>query len=131
MKVDAASVALSGLRASGERLRASAHNVANLLTEDFRPERVVQSAEAEGGVSTTVERAAPSRALVERAAPSRALVERAAPSRALVERAAAPAEVDLASELVDQQLAALQGKASLRVLDVHLDMLGSVLDLHG
>jgi flagellar basal body rod protein FlgC len=101
MKVDAASVALSGLRASGERLRASAHNVANLLTEDFRPERVVQSAEAEGGVSTTVE------------------------------RAATPAEVDLASELVDQQLAALQGKASLRVLDVHLDMLGSVLDLHG
>jgi flagellar basal body rod protein FlgC len=100
MSIDPSSAALSGLRASGVRLRSSAHNVANLLTEDFRAERVIQAAEAGGGVST------------------------------LVERAAQPAEVDLASELVDQRLAALQGRACLRVLEVHHDLLGSVLDLH-
>jgi hypothetical protein len=98
--IDAASAALSGLRASGVRLRSSAHDVANLLTADFRPERVVQSAEAGGGVSTRVE------------------------------RAAQPAEVDLAAELFEQQLASLQGRACLRVLDVHFDLLGTVLDLH-
>ena len=100
MQIDPATAALSGLRAAGVRLRSSAHNVANLLTEDFHPERVVQEAEAVGGVSTRVE------------------------------RSPAPAEVDLASELVDQQLASLQGRACLRVLDVHFDMLGSILDLH-
>ena len=100
MLIDATSAALSGLRAAGARLGSSAHDVANLLTEDFHPERAVQSAEPTGGVSTRVE------------------------------RAPAPAEVDLASELVDQDLAALQGRASLRVLDVQLGLLGSLLDLH-
>ena len=100
MRIDPATAALSGLRAAGVRLRSSAHNVANLLTEDFHPERVVQEAEATGGVS------------------------------ARVERSAQPAEVDLASELVDQQVASLQGRASLRVLETHLGMLGRILDLH-
>jgi flagellar hook protein FlgE len=101
MEIDPASAALSGLRAAGVRLRSSAHNVANLLTEDFHPQRVVQEAEASGGVSTRIE------------------------------RSARPAEVDLASELVDQQLASLQGRACLRVLDTQFDILGSLLDLHG
>jgi hypothetical protein len=100
MRLDAISAALSGVRAAGVRLRASAHSVANLLTDDFHPERVVQSAEAQGGVSTRVE------------------------------RSPVPAEVDLASELVDQQLASLQARASLRVLEVESDLLGRVLDLH-
>lgn len=101
MRIDPATAALSGLRAAGARMRSSAHNVANLLTEDFHPERVVQEAEGSGGVSTRVE------------------------------RSPRPAEVDLATELVDQQQALLQGKACLRVLDTHFDMLGSILDLHG
>ena len=100
MLIDATSAAISGLRAAGVRLGTSAHNVANLLTEDFRSERVIQSDEPTRGVS------------------------------ARVERAPVPAEVDLASEFVDQDLAALQGRASLRVLDVQLDLLGSLLDLH-
>jgi flagellar basal body rod protein FlgG len=101
MLLDALSAAVSGVRAAGARLRSSAHNVANLLTEDFHPERVVQAAEAQGGVNTRVE------------------------------RSPAPAEVDLAAELVEQQRAALAGKASLRVIDVQLDLLGRVIDLHG
>jgi hypothetical protein len=100
MSVDAITAALSGLRAAGARLRSSAHNVANLLTEDFHPERVVQSAEPQGGVSVRVE------------------------------RFPEPAEVDLAAELVEQQRASLAGRASLRVLDTQLGLLGCVLDLH-
>jgi len=100
MPVDAITASLSGLRAAGERLRSSAHNVANLLTEDFHPERVVQSAEPQGGVSVQVE------------------------------HSPAPAEVDLAAELVEQQRAVLAGRASLRVLETQMGLLGSVLDLH-
>ena len=101
MQIGPATAALSGLRAAGVRLRSSAHNVANLLTEDFHPERVVQEAEGSGGVSTRVE------------------------------RSAQPSEVDLATELVDQQQAMLQARACLRVLDTHFDMPGSILHLHG
>jgi flagellar hook protein FlgE len=99
MTISATSAGLSGLQAAGVRLRASAHNVANWMTEDFHPERVIQSARAEGGVSTQVE------------------------------RSAEPQPVDLAEQLVEQRLAALQGRACLRVIDTELDMLGSLLDL--
>jgi flagellar basal body rod protein FlgG len=100
MPIDALSAALSGVRAAGVRLQVSAHNVANLGTDDFHPERVVQMDDALSGVQTRVE------------------------------RSPVPAEVDLASELVEQRLASLQGRASLRVLDVQLGLLGSLLDLH-
>jgi flagellar basal body rod protein FlgB len=46
------STALSGISAANERLRASAHNVANLQTPGFKPERVEQSERPEGGVKT-------------------------------------------------------------------------------
>ena len=101
MRVDGLSIGLSGIRAAGTRLRSSAHNVANLLTESFRPERVVQQDRAGGGVTASVE------------------------------RAATPQPVDLAGELVDQQLASLQGKASMRAIDTQLDVLGSLLDIRG
>ena len=48
------SIALSGMRAAQTSLDASAHNVANLNTPDFRRQEVVQTAEKDGGVSTTV-----------------------------------------------------------------------------
>ncbi|MCX2861458.1 flagellar basal body rod protein [Paucibacter sp. PLA-PC-4] len=50
------STALSGISAANERLRASAHNTANLQTPGFRPERVVQTSLPEGGVVAGVER---------------------------------------------------------------------------
>ena len=43
-------IATSGLRAADAALRASAHNLANLQTEGFRRERVVQTAQVDGGV---------------------------------------------------------------------------------
>jgi len=47
-----ASIALSGLQHAQQRLQASAHNIANLATEGFSPQRAVGSARPGGGVET-------------------------------------------------------------------------------
>ncbi len=54
-RIDA--IASSGMRAASQALRASAHNLANVQTEDFRREKVLQTAEAQGGVRATPTRA--------------------------------------------------------------------------
>lgn len=45
------------MRGAQMRLDASAHNIANTQTEDFRPQQVVQTESAGGGVDTSVTRA--------------------------------------------------------------------------
>ena len=52
------SIALSGLNAAQLRMDASAHNIANQSTENFRRQEVVQESEATGGVKTSVRRSA-------------------------------------------------------------------------
>jgi flagellar basal body rod protein FlgG len=99
MAADALSIALSGISGAHKRVEAASHNVANLLTEDFRPVRVLQSSRASGG--STVE----------------------------VEQAAEPEPVSLAREFIESDLAAIQAKASARIVEVDLDMLGSLLDI--
>lgn len=47
-------IALSGMNAAPTTLNSSAHNVANMNTSGFRRQEVVQSAQAGGGVSTTL-----------------------------------------------------------------------------
>lgn len=101
MAVDAIGSSLSGVRSAFARRNASAHNVANLLTEDFRPLRTRQLEVEAGG------------------------------SRVEVERAATPETIDLARELVDSSVASVQAKASLRVLDTNLDLVGSLIDTLG
>jgi flagellar hook-associated protein FlgK len=51
------SIALSGLQAAQEAARASAHNIANAETEDFRRVEVTQQAREGGGVDTHTRRA--------------------------------------------------------------------------
>ena len=51
-------IALSGMNAAQTGLLAGAHNIANLGTRNFRRQEVVQSAQAEGGVTTTLTQAA-------------------------------------------------------------------------
>jgi hypothetical protein len=101
MAIDAIGSSLSGIRSGFQRNNVAAENVANLLTEDFRPLRARQL-EIEGGGS-----------------------------RVEVERASEPEPVDLAGELVGSSLAALQTKASLRVLDTNLDLIGQLVDTLG
>jgi flagellar hook-associated protein FlgK len=48
------SIALSGMNAAQTTLNSSAHNIANMNTSGFRRQEVVQSAQAGGGVATTL-----------------------------------------------------------------------------
>ncbi len=52
-----ASIALSGMNAAQTRLRASAHNVANLATEGFQRQQVQQTPQPGGGVTAQIGRA--------------------------------------------------------------------------
>ncbi|WP_088280826.1 flagellar basal body protein [Ideonella sp. A 288] len=52
-----ASIALSGLSAAQHQMQSSAHNVANLATDGFRRQQVVQSAAPGGGVTTSLAQA--------------------------------------------------------------------------
>jgi flagellar hook protein FlgE len=48
------SIALSGMNAAQVALAASAHNIANLNTVGFRRQEVVQTEQADGGVSSMI-----------------------------------------------------------------------------
>jgi flagellar hook protein FlgE len=50
------SISLSGMQAAQTRLDASAHNIANQQTEGFQPLEVQQTTQAEGGVTSQVQR---------------------------------------------------------------------------
>jgi flagellar hook protein FlgE len=53
-----ASIALSGMNAAQVSLRTRGHNIANLGTQDFRREQVLQAEAVNGGTTTSVTRAA-------------------------------------------------------------------------
>lgn len=52
------SIALSGMNAAQTTLNSSAHNIANMNTTGFRRQEVVQTAQTDGGVSTSLSAAA-------------------------------------------------------------------------
>ena len=97
--MDTLGIALSGMQSAQTRVAVSAHNVANLLTEGFRPQRAVQTSVAAGG------------------------------SQAGVETAPSPEPVSLDQEIVDQIVAKHQYQASARVLGISAQMRGSLFDL--
>jgi flagellar hook protein FlgE len=93
------SIGLSGIASAIKRVEVSSHNIANLQTEDFRPLRSRQYSRDTGGSGVDVE------------------------------PAAEPERVSVAREFVDTELAAVQAKASARVLKTDLEILGSILDI--
>jgi len=94
------SVALSGIESAQRRVQVASQNIANLNTKDFHPIRAQQSSVASGG----------------------SVLE--------TERSPEPEPVSVAGEYVGMDLAAVQAKASARVVATDLDLLGSLLDLH-
>ncbi len=105
-------IAQSGLLAATARLDVSAHNVANLLTDGFRPLRVDSAEAAGGGVTTTAWRPP------DPAAESRA-------DRALV----AASGTDLLTEQVAQQQAAAAYRANLATLKTADELQATLLGL--
>lgn len=97
--MDVMQTALSGMRSAGTRIAASAHNLANLQTENFQPQRVNQTSRASGG------------------------------SEARVQESGSAARVSIAQEVVAQIQAKTQYTGSLRVLDVGSEMRGQLLDI--
>lgn len=55
--MNASAIAQSGMNAALLRLDSSAHNIANLQTENFRRQEVVQESLAQGGVKASVKQA--------------------------------------------------------------------------
>jgi flagellar basal body rod protein FlgC len=92
-------IALSGITAAERQQRVAAHNVANFQTEGVRPFTARQVALPAGGAVTEVE------------------------------QSSTPDRIDLAREIVRSELASTQARASLRVLDTHLDLIGSIIDI--
>jgi len=97
--MDSLGIALSGMQSAQTRVGVSAHNLSNLLTEDFRPQRSVQRSLPSGG------------------------------SRAVVVQTEAAEPVSLVREVVGQQLAGVQYTASARVFAAGAEMRGQLLDI--
>lgn len=93
------SIAAAGFDAAARRLGVTAHNLANLGTEGFRPLRARQVALESGG------------------------------SAVQVEQVADPEPVDAAREFVEQIRASFQARASLRVLGVAAELSGRLVDI--
>ena len=98
--MDALIIAATGMRSAERRLAASAHNVANLRTEDFHPLEVHQRDLPDGGGSEVLVRQEPQ-----------------------------PREVDLIEETVEQLLASVQFRASFGAFQIAADVRGRLFDL--
>jgi flagellar basal-body rod protein FlgC len=108
-------IALSGLQAASLRLDASAHDVANALTEGYTPLRVEQREVPAGGVEASVSRAADPGELRADAALAGTL----------------PARVDLVGEIAGQLSARRAYQASLAVLRAADEAERSLLEVVG
>lgn len=105
--------ALSGFFASEQRLQNAANNIANAQSRDFRPQDVVQSADATGGVSTRV-------------------VERNPATVPTVDRDGNVAErpnVSVEEEVVQAQVATYSAQANLKVLQASNQLDKYLLDI--
>jgi flagellar hook protein FlgE len=99
MRIDALSVAVTGITSASRRISVASHNLANIETEGFTPLQSRQSSVAPAG------------------------------SEVEILRAEHPAPPDIATEIVGMNVAKLQAKASMRVIETELDLLGSLLDI--
>ena len=106
--------AISGIVAQSTRLSVSAHNVANMQTDEFRASRTVLEAKGGGGVEARVE-------TVDARGPT--IVEPNGERREA-------SNVSLEYEIGQQILAEHGLRASVRTLRVISESLGSILDLH-
>ncbi len=106
--------ALTGIEAGLKRQDVAANNIANLSTEGFSKETVVQREGNAEAVVVHIEKSTP---------PGQQLPE--ADSAAMK----TPNNVNLAEETVNQKIAALEVKANLAVLETAQKMEESLIDL--
>jgi flagellar hook protein FlgE len=114
-------IAQSGLQAAALAVNVSANNVANALTEDFVPSRVVTADVQGGGVTADVER------LDDPVRPPEDPLAEVRADRALL----VPNRVDLAQELVNQARAAAVYKANLETLRTDQELQDALVKMVG
>lgn len=105
--MDLSAVGLSGIKAATAGLNATANNVANAQSVDYRAKRVDQTARAEGGVDAT------------------SVKESQEPTLP------GGSNVDLATEATNLITQSRAYEASLRVVQAQDQLLGQTLDLRG
>ena len=98
--MDALLIAATGMRSAERRLAVSAHNVANLRTENFQPLEAHQRDLPDG-----------------------------AGSEVLVSQSPQPLDVDLIQETVEQLLASVQFRASAGAFQIAADARGRLFDM--
>lgn len=105
--------ALSGLFANEQRIRNAAVNVANAQSENFRPQDIVQSTDATGGVTTRAVERTPA----------------TFPGVGADGNVAERPNVDVAQEIVEAQVASYNAQANLRVLQTQNRVNQFLLDI--
>jgi flagellar basal body rod protein FlgC len=105
-------IALSGLRASEQRLGVAADNIANANTPDFRAKQVQQTSVVSGGVATRVVDAQPATITVANNQGTQNLPN-----------------VSTEQQLIEAKTASYDFKANLKVLEVQAKLQKSLLDI--
>lgn len=108
-------ISLSGLNAASLRMNVSANNTANVLSDGFKASRVVNQAQAEGGVSSTVQKVDTPGVKAPRSTEKSGFVELS--------------NVDLATEIIDQTIAHRTYQANLQTLRTADEMIGTIIDV--
>ncbi|MBW2061104.1 MAG: hypothetical protein JRI95_06010 [Deltaproteobacteria bacterium] len=112
------SVSLSALQAFATKLQATANNIANFITPEYKAERVVMTSGPAGGVLAAVTRDL-------------------TPGVTLPQEAGQPGEpqemsnVNLANEMIDLMLTRTAYQANARALSITQETNGKVIDIIG
>jgi len=105
--MDGVSASSSGIQAATQSMAASANNLANLNTDGYRAQTVVQEAQPQGGVRDTVTLQSPAQA----------------------QSRPGGSNVDPATEAVNLDTQGTSYQANLQAANAQQQMLGSALDL--
>ena len=114
--INGISSTLSGLMSFQKKNESIANNTANINTDGYKKTRVTMQDEAPQGVSTNVSKID---------TPGPMAIERTSEGEVLVEQS----NVDLAEEIPQQLLTRRFFQANIKTIQVHDEMLGSLIDI--
>lgn len=103
---------LSAIKAFGKKTNVSAHNVANMNTDNFKSSRATIVEDKQGGVKVQI---------------SKETIEKEPDDKKTVEKQ--PSDTDLAREFTQTTLSQRGYEANLKTVTTHDEMLGSVIDV--
>ena len=110
--ISALQSSLSAIKAFGEKTNVSAHNIANMNTDNFQSSRSTVVEDKQGGVKLQI---------------SKEAFEKDLAGKKSLENQ--PSDTDLASELTQTILSQHGYEANLKTVATHDKMLGTVIDM--